>query len=130
MWSDPVADMLTRIRNGYTASKVEVSMPCSKIKHATAKVLQKRKLIGEVKVSEKDKKKTLSFYLLYKNGKPALEHIKRISKTGCRVYKKANEIVPILNGYGISIISTSKGVMTGMEAKGKGLGGEVICEVW
>ena len=130
MWSDPIADMLTRIRNAYRASKIEVVAPYSKPKEAIARVLQKNKFIGEVKVTEKDKKKTLSCYLLYKNGKAPIEHIKRVSKTGQRVYKKASEIRPTLNGYGISIISTSKGVMTGMEARKKNLGGEVICEVW
>ncbi len=137
MWSDPIADMLTRIRNAYRASKIEVAMPYSKLKEAIAHVLQKNKFIGEIKVTEKDKKKTLSCYLLYKNGKPAdsagkapIEHIKRISKAGQRVYKKASEIRPILNGYGVSIVSTNKGIMAGMEAKKKNLGGEVIAEVW
>lgn len=130
MWSDPIADMLTRIRNGYRASKIEVTIPHSNLKEAVAKLLQKKDILGEVKVAEKNKKKTITCYLLYKNGKAPIEHIKRISKPGQRVYKKASEIKPTLGGYGISIVSTSKGVMTGMEAKKKNLGGEVICEVW
>ena len=130
MWSDPIADMLTRIRNAYRASKIEVTMPHSSAKEAVVKLLQKNGFLGEVKVNKKGNKKTLSCYLLYKNGKAPIEHIKRVSKTGQRVYKKASEIRPTLNGYGISIISTSKGVMTGMEARKKNLGGEVVCEVW
>lgn len=105
-------------------------MPHSNAKEAIAKLLQKNGFLGEVKVNKKGNKKTLSCYLLYKNSKAPIEHIKRISKVGLRVYKKVNEIKPTLGGYGISIVSTSKGVMTGMEAKKKNLGGEVICEVW
>lgn len=130
MLSDPIADMLTRIRNAYAASKIEVAMPHSNVKEAIAKVLEKNKFLGETKVKEKDKKKMLYCYLLYKNSKPAIEKIKCVSKPGRRVYKKASEIIPTLSGYGISIVSTSKGVMTGMEAKKKNLGGEVIGEVW
>ncbi|MBM4401973.1 MAG: 30S ribosomal protein S8 [Candidatus Cloacimonetes bacterium] len=130
MLADPIADMLTRIRNAYRASKIEVTMPHSNLKEAAAKVLQKEKYLGEVKVVEKNKKKTLSCYLLYKDNVPTIEHIQRISKPGRRVYKGADELRPTLGGYGITIISTSKGVMTGLEAKKKKLGGEVVCEVW
>jgi len=105
-------------------------MPHSNLKEAAAKVLQKEKYLGEVKVVEKNKKKTLSCYLLYKDNVPTIEHIQRISKPGRRVYKGADELRPTLGGYGITIISTSKGVMTGLEAKKKKLGGEVVCEVW
>lgn len=130
MLSDPIADMLTRIRNAYRASKIEVTFPHSNLAEAVAKLLQKEGFLGEVKVAEKNKRKTIACYLLYENKKPPIEHIKRISKPGCRVYKKASEIKPTLGGYGISIVSTSEGVMTGKEAKKKNLGGEIICEVW
>lgn len=132
---DPISDMLTRIRNAQRAGHREVTMPFSKIKLAIAKILEERKFIDSVKKDVEGKfpvlKMVLSYDLSQRTKKiPAISGIKRISKQGQRVYVKKDSIKKIKNGYGISIISTSKGIMTGDAAYKKGLGGEVICEVW
>lgn len=132
---DPISDMLTRIRNAQRAGHREVAMPFSKIKLAIAKILEERKFIDSVKKDAEGKfpvlKMVLSYDLSQRTKKiPAISGIKRVSKQGQRVYVKKDSIKKIKNGYGISIISTSKGLMTGDAAYKKGLGGEVICEVW
>lgn len=131
MLTDPIADMLTRIRNAYKAQKIEVILPHSKPKEAVAKVLKQYKFVGEVKVAKEGQKKFLAINLVYDaDEKPSVEHIKRISKPGRRVYIGAKDIRSPLGGYGITIMSTSKGVMSNLEAKKQNLGGEMICEVW
>ncbi|MFN3301537.1 MAG: 30S ribosomal protein S8 [Patescibacteria group bacterium] len=130
---DPISDMLTRIRNALAVKKPEVIIPFSKIKFAIAKILEKEKFIEKVEKIPPKKKK--SFYeikitLKYKNGEPAIRELKRISKPGCRVYLKANKIKPVKGGLGILIISTSRGIMTGQEARKRKLGGEVLAEIW
>jgi len=124
---DPISDMLTRIRNAQKAEHKSVIMPLSKIKLEIAKILKKEGYIEELKKSDKKEKKLLEIDLKYP---VAINEIKRISKPGQRVYIKADKIKPVKNGYGISIISTPKGLMTGKEAKKAGLGGEALLEIW
>ena len=124
---DPISDMLTRIRNAQKAEHKSVIMPLSKIKLEIAKILKKEGYIEELKKSDKKEKKLLEIDLKYP---VAINEIKRISKPGQRVYIKADKIKPVKNGYGISIISTPKGLMTGKEARKASLGGEVLLEVW
>jgi len=127
--SDPIADMLTRIRNGQQARKVSVSMPAAKLKSSVAKVLQNEGYIGEFSTIEMDGKPTLSVDLKYFDGKPVIDNIKRISRPGLRRYCAADAIPTVLGGLGIAVVSTSHGVMTGKEATAKGYGGELICTV-
>lgn len=126
---DPIADMLTRIRNAAMAKKKEVLVPYSKIKFEIAKILEKEKYLGSIEVSEEGSK-MLKLGLKYNNSKSVISSIKRISTTGRRIYIKYDDIKPVLNGFGLMIVSTSKGLMTGREAKRVKLGGEVICEVY
>lgn len=127
--SDPIADMLTRIRNGQQARKVSVSMPAAKLKSSVAKVLQDEGYIGEFSTSSDGGKPTLTVSLRYFDGKPVIEKISRASRPGLRQYSAASDIPDVLGGLGISVVSTSHGVMTGKEAKAKGYGGEIICTV-
>lgn len=126
--TDPIADMLTRLRNAALASKVEVNVPFSKVKFAIAKILEKEKYLAAVEIVED--KTEIKITLKYEDEKPVISMIKRMSKVGRRVYAKKDELPRVLNGLGIAILSTSKGIMTNREAKHLGLGGEVICEVY
>ena len=126
--SDPIADMLTRIRNGQSAAKTDVTMPASNIKQAIAKVLKDEGYIKDFSTTD-EAKPQLSVTLKYFDGKPVIESVKRISRPGLRIYKSKDELPKVLNGLGIAIISTSKGVMTDSEARAAGFGGEVICLV-
>lgn len=131
MYSDPIADLLTRIRNGYQAFKFEVRAPYSRTKEAILEVLSERNFIESYKIEGEGAKKTLVTVLKYgSNRKPAIETVNRISKPGLRVYKKSHELGDILGGFGVAIVSTSQGMMTAREAKKKNLGGEVLAEVW
>ena len=125
---DPIADMLTRIRNGQTANKTAVSMPSSKLKVAIASLLKEEGFIEEFKI-EGDIKPTLEIVLKYFQGKPVVETIQRISRPGLRIYKKKDALPKVMAGLGIAVISTSKGVMTDRAARQAGLGGEIICYV-
>ena len=125
---DPIADMLTRVRNAQKASKVSVEMPASKQKSRIAAVLKDEGYISDYKVSD-DKLKLLIIELKYYQGKPVIEEVKRISRPGLRIFKSKDELPSINGGLGIAIISTSKGVMTDAQARAKGFGGEVICSV-
>ena len=125
---DPIADLLTRIRNGQAAGKVSVSMPSSKQKLAIAKLLEKEGYVAKVTESG-DVKKVLEIELKYYEGKPVVEMIQRVSRPGLRIYKKCRDLPRIMNGLGIAVISTSKGLMTDRAARKDGLGGEVICYV-
>lgn len=125
---DPIADMLTRVRNGQAANKVAVSMPSSKLKVAIANVLAEEGFIESVNVLE-GKKPELEITLKYFQGKPVVESIQRVSRPGLRIYKRKDELPRVMGGLGIAIISTSKGVMTDRKAREAGLGGEVICYV-
>lgn len=125
---DPIADMLTRIRNGQAANKVAVSMPSSKLKVAIANVLAEEGYVESVKVLE-GVKPELEITLKYFQGKPVVESIQRVSRPGLRIYKRKDELPKVMGGLGVAVISTSKGVMTDRKARKEGLGGEVICYV-
>ena len=127
--SDTIADMLTRIRNAQQAKKFEVQMPASKVKGEVARVLKEEGYIGDYAVKEVDGKPVLSIKLKYYEGKPVIDSIKRVSRPGLRVYKGRTELPKVNGGYGIAIVSTSKGVMTDRAARSAGVGGEVICFV-
>jgi small subunit ribosomal protein S8 len=125
---DPIADMLTRVRNAQKASKQTVKMPASKQKSRIAAVLKDEGYISDFNVSD-DKLKQLIIELKYYQGKPVIEEVKRISRPGLRIFKSKDELPSINGGLGIAIISTSKGVMTDSQARAAGFGGEVICSV-
>ena len=125
---DPIADMLTRIRNGQAASKIAVNMPSSKLKVAIANVLAEEGYIESVKISE-GAKPELEITLKYFQGKPVVESIQRISRPSLRIYKRKDELPSVMGGLGIAVISTSIGVMTDRAARKAGLGGEIICYV-
>ncbi|MGR3806673.1 SSU ribosomal protein S8P [Pasteurella testudinis DSM 23072] len=125
---DPIADMLTRIRNGQSANKIAVNMPSSKLKVAIANVLAEEGYIESVKISE-GVKPELEITLKYFQGKPVVESIQRISRPGLRIYKRKDELPSVMGGLGIAVVSTSKGVMTDRAARKAGLGGEIICYV-
>ncbi len=127
--SDPIADMLTRIRNAQLAKKKYVLIPFSKIKRSIASVLQEEGYISTFTVKDINNLSYIHVDLKYYSGSPVIESIKRISKPGMRIYKSVSELPEVLGGLGISVISTSKGIMTGRKAKKIGVGGEVICEV-
>ncbi len=127
--SDPIADMLTRIRNGQSADKVSVSMPSSKYKQTIAAVLKDEGYISDWRVEGDGVKKQLVVDLKYYMGKPVIEKITKISRPGLRIYKSAEELPRVIGGMGIAIISTSKGMMTDRTARENGQGGEVICTV-
>src|SRR3989344_6006687 len=128
--TDPITDMLNQIRNAQAIAKPEVLVPFSKFKNEIAMILFKEEFLGEVKKVAKGKVKTLKIDLKYDNGVPALEGAKRVSKPGQRIYVKANEIKKVRGGFGASIISTPKGLMTNAQARKAKLGGEVLLEVW
>ena len=125
---DPIADMLTRIRNGQAANKVAINMPSSKLKVAIANVLAAEGYIESVKVLE-GAKPELEITLKYFQGKPVVESIQRVSRPGLRIYKRKDELPKVMGGLGVAVISTSKGVMADRAARQAGLGGEIICYV-
>ncbi len=127
--SDPVADMLTRIRNGQMAQKMSVTMPSSKIKVAIAAVLKDEGYIDDFSVRQNDGKSELDIALRYYAGRPVIERLERISRPGLRVYKGMQDLPRVLNGLGVAIVSTPKGVMTDRSARSKNVGGEVLCIV-
>lgn len=127
--NDPVSDMLTRIRNAQQAEKVSVSMPSSTLKAAIAKVLKDEGYIDDFAVSGETSKPELEVNLKYYAGRPVIEKIERVSRPGLRIYKPSRDIPRVMNGLGVAIVSTSKGVMTDRKARGMGIGGEVLCIV-
>jgi small subunit ribosomal protein S8 len=127
--TDPIADMLTRIRNGQKARKVSVSMPASTAKEAIAVVLKDEGYITSFETSGEGAEMTLSVELKYFEGVPVIENVKRISKPGLRVYRGKEDLPKVLGGLGIAIVSTSAGVMSDRRAREQGVGGEVICVV-
>ncbi len=127
--TDPISDMLTRIRNGQKARKVTVSMPASTVKEAVASVLQDEGYITGYESSGEGAEKTLSVELKYFEGTPVIEKVQRVSKPGLRIYRGKDELPKVLGGLGIAIVSTSAGVMSDRQAREKGIGGEVICVV-
>ena len=129
MMTDPISDMLTRVRNGQSANKVEVTMPSSSVKCAIAKVLQDEGYIKGFSVTDEDAKPVLSIELKYFEGKPVIAMISRASRPGLRLYKGKDELPSVQDGLGVAIISTSKGVMSERQARAAGEGGEVLCVV-
>lgn len=127
--SDPIADMLTRIRNAQSTNKVSVSMPSSKLKRAIAAVLKDEGYIDDFSVQDVDGKPQLNISLKYYAGRPVIEKIERVSRPGLRIYRGNQEIPVVMNGLGVTIVSTSKGVMTDRKARDAGVGGEVLCVV-
>ena len=131
MMSDPIADMLTRIRNGAKARKRRVDIPASKTKQAVADLLVREGYLRSVKFLEEGPQGTLRIYLKYTEDRnPAFEGIERVSKPGLRRYVPKDEIPKVLGGYGTAVVSTSKGILTGHQARMAGVGGEVLCKVW
>ena len=127
--SDPIADMLTRIRNAQQSEKTDVTMPASKLKVAIAKVLQDEGYIEGFDIRDVAGKNELNLSLRYYAGKPVIEKIERVSRPGLRIYRGRDEIKPVMNGLGVAIVSTSRGVMTDRKARATGIGGEVLCIV-
>jgi len=127
---DPIADMLTRIRNGQQATMIEVKMPASKLKSEVARVMKEEGYIDDLSVTEEGAKKTLTVRLRYYQGQPVIDKIKRISRPGLRIFKPKDELPSVNAGLGIAIISTSKGVMTDRAARALGQGGEVMCVIF
>ncbi len=127
--TDPIADMLTRIRNAQMREEAVVAMPSSKVKLAIAKVLKDEGYIEGFKVAGDEMKPQLEIALKYYAGRPVIEKIERVSKPGLRIYRSKDEIPPVMNGLGIAIVSTSRGVMTDRKARATGVGGEVLCIV-
>lgn len=131
--TDPISDMLTRIRNAQAVGHSTVDIPFSKIKFSLAGILAKEGFIKNAEKKGRGIKREIEIELIYedkKNAIPKIGELKRISKPGKREYIKAKDIRPVLGGRGISIVSTSKGLMAGKEARKKGLGGEILCEIW
>jgi small subunit ribosomal protein S8 len=126
---DPIADMLTRIRNAQLVGHTEVTMPASRLKGAIAKVLKDEGYIDDFAMRDSGVKKELAIALKYYAGRPVIERLERVSKPGLRVYKGRNDIPRVMNGLGVAIVSTSRGVMTDRKARADGLGGEVLCIV-
>lgn len=127
--SDPIADMLTRIRNAQAVEKAVVAMPSSKVKVAIAKVLKDEGYIEDFAIRGEAGKPELELQLKYYAGRPVIERIERVSKPGLRIYKGAEDLPRVMNGLGVAIVSTSSGVMTDRHARAKGVGGEVLCVV-
>ena len=126
---DPVSDMLTRIRNGQRAGKVRIMMPTSKQKSAIAEVLKQQGYIRDFSVEDIEGKSQLAIVLRYFEGKPVIETLKRISRPGLRIYKRKDDLPKVMDGLGIAIISTPKGLMTDRQARAEVHGGEVVCIV-
>ena len=129
--TDPIADMLTRIRNALMASYESVDMPSSKLKTEISKVLKDEGYIKNFKVIADGRQGIMRIFFKFdENGEPVIAGVKRVSKPGCRVYSRSDKIPKVLNGYGINIVSTSKGLMTDKQARKSKTGGEILCSVW
>jgi small subunit ribosomal protein S8 len=126
---DPIADMLTRIRNAQMVNKPSVSIPASKVKSAIAQVLKDEGYIEDFAVQENNGKPQLEIGLKYYAGRPVIESIDRVSRPGLRIYRSSDAIPKVMNGLGVAIVSTSQGVMTDRKARAAGIGGEVLCVV-
>jgi small subunit ribosomal protein S8 len=131
MTSDPIADMLTRVRNAIVARHPKVDVPASKLKAEIARILKEEGYIANYKVAEEGVKKVIKIYLKYgPNNSPVITTIERISRPGCRVYVGQSDIPRVQGGLGINILTTPRGVMTGRHAHKEGVGGEVLCRIW
>jgi small subunit ribosomal protein S8 len=131
MTSDPIADMLTRIRNALAARHTKVDVPANKLKMDIARILKEEGYITNFKLAEEGVRRTIKIYLKYaSDDNPVISRIERVSRPGCRVYVGRKEIPRVLGGLGINILTTARGVMTGRKAHMEGVGGEVLCRVW
>jgi len=131
MTSDPIADMLTRVRNALAARHPKVDVPASKVKVEIARILKEEGYVQAYKVAEDGPKKVIKIYLKYsQDNAPTISHIERVSRPGCRVYVGRKGIPRVLGGLGINILTTPRGVMTGRHAHQQGVGGEVLCQLW
>jgi small subunit ribosomal protein S8 len=129
--TDPIADMLTRIRNAMLMRHAKVDVPASKLKADIARILKEEGYILNFKIADEGTKKTIKIYLKYTTAnQPVISKIERVSRPGCRVYVGATSIPKVLGGLGINILTTPKGVMTGKTARKEGVGGELLCRVW
>lgn len=129
--TDPVADLLTRIRNAVRSHHAKLDVPSSKLKLEIVRILREEGFVDDFKVNQEDGHPTLKVQLKYgPNDQPVISNLRRVSQPGCRVYVGRHEIRPVLGGLGISILSTPRGVMTGRDARKQGVGGELLCEVW
>ena len=128
--TDPIADLLARIRNAYTAKHDRLDVPNSKLKIEVCKVLEREGYIHGFEILEQEPRDQLRIFLKYWEGEPVIQHLKRVSTPGRRVYMGSDDLKPVLNGLGIGIISTSLGLLTDAEARQRRVGGEVLCEVW
>jgi len=129
--TDPVADMLTRIRNALGARHQKVDVPASKLKLEIARILKEEGYVSNFKATEEEGHRVIRIYLKYDNNNDAvISNVARVSRPGCRVYVRRTEIPRVLGGMGINILTTPRGVMTGRQARKQGLGGELLCEVW
>ena len=131
MMTDPIADMLTRIRNSVRVEKQFVDLPFSNLKKNIAEVMKREGYIRDYQIVEAQPVNIIRIQLKYgPNGEKVIRHIQRVSKPGCRVYSSAADLKPVLNGLGVSVVSTSKGLLSDREAKNQQVGGEIICEIW
>jgi len=131
MTSDPIADMLTRVRNAIIARHPKVDVPASRLKTELARILKEEGYIINFKLTEEGARKFIRLYLKYTPGNlPVISHIERVSRPGCRVYVGSDDIPRVLGGLGINILTTPRGVMTGTTARKEGVGGEVLCQIW
>ncbi len=129
--SDPIADMLTRVRNALQARHAKVDVPASRLKLDIARILKEEGYITNFKIAEDGAKKSIRIYLKYTNGNvPVISRIERVSRPGCRVYSGSRDVPRVLGGLGINILTTPQGVMTGSAARKENVGGEVLCQVW
>ncbi len=128
---DPIADMLTRIRNALIARHPKVDVPASRLKMDIARILKEEGYIANFKLAEEGARKTIKIYLKYTlDNQPVISNIERVSRPGCRVYVGRREIPRVLGGMGVNILTTPRGVMTGRKAHREGVGGEILCQVW
>ena len=131
MMMDPIADMLTRIRNALGARHPKVDVPASRLKVDIARILKEEGYIANFKMAEDGVKKTIKIYLKYTpDNQPVISNIERVSRPGCRVYVGRKEIPRVLGGLGVNILTTPRGVMTGRKAHKEGVGGEILCQIW
>lgn len=128
--TDPIADMLTRLRNAVAVKKPEVVLPFSQVKFSIAKLLEAEHYIKKAEKIEVTARPFIRVELKYENGRPALNHLKRISKPGQKIYVNKENVPRVLNGFGLAIVSTSKGIMSSQQARLDKVGGELMCEIW
>jgi len=131
MLTDPIADMLTRIRNALAARHAKVDVPASRLKTEIARILKEEGYIQNFKLAEEGVRKTIKVYLKYQpNGQPVISRLERVSHPGARVYVGRGEVPRVLGGMGVNILTTPRGVMTGRDARKTGVGGEILCQLW